>query len=200
MQYITPIDSINQFSRELVLSGKSPSIFDYAYLQKDFQLTAGAVNASLNMPEFEGKNVVDIAIVLRAASNINTANTSDYTDSNIAITTFNIKSGNKYLNGLEQDMTVTTDYQNLILPRYQFIGIDQIVNRTNPAVIISYADDYYTSNIGRDQKFSGYKDFTGIRDAIINLTFSALAANSTATVLVRSAKVMVNQSGILTNL
>ena len=101
---------------------------------------------------------------------------------------------------MNQDINVSTDYP-LILARYQFLGIDQILNRTNPPIVISYADNYDGSNMDSGQKLSGSKDFTNIRDGKLNVTFaSALAANSIVSVFARFAKVMINKSGTLVNL
>lgn len=198
-EYVKPIDSITQMHRDMIKSGKSPIVFDYEYIDRDFPIASGSTSASLDLPELNDKNIIDIAVELKPAANINTNDTSDYTDSNTAITTFNIKSGNKYLNNLEQDLTVSTEYQRLILPRYHLKGIKQVVDRTNPAVIISFAHDYENSDVEKQQKFHGYKSFENIRDAKINLTFSSLGSNHIASVRVRCAKLLVNNLGLLQN-
>jgi hypothetical protein len=198
-EYVTVNEHVNNMSKEMVISKRVHPIYDHEYLQKDFALASGATTASLDMPELSGKNVVDILVMIRATSNINTNDTSDYTDSNIAITTFNIKSGSKYLNNLQQDVTVATEYARLLLPRMHYNGINQIINRTNPAVCINFST-YEHSNTEHSHKFNGAKDFGDIRDCKINLTFSSLAANSTATVLCRFSKLVVNRLGVLESL
>ena len=47
--------------------------------------------------KLDGKNVADIFLVFRPAAQVKTNYTSDYTDSNVALTSWNIKSGSYFL-------------------------------------------------------------------------------------------------------
>lgn len=195
-QYIEPIRTITKMNRDLVDNKKSPVIFDFEYIQKDFPIASGSTIASLDLSYLVDKNVIDLAFELIPAAQIDTNDTSDYTDANTAITSHNLKSGNKYITNLEEDVT-TNYYNRAILPRLHYLGIKQIVGRTNPAQVISFAHDYGLSDIDRVQKFHGYKSFIDIKDAKLNLTFSALGSNHIATVYARCPKLLVNNLGLL---
>ena len=199
-EYITADPKITNFSRALAISNQSPLSFDYEYLDKPIQIASGATTVDIPLTELVGKNVIDICFQIRANTSINTVLTSDYTDSNIAITTWNLKNGNKFITNLQQDVTVVPDYVRVILARLHFIGIKQILGRTNPAITCSFAHDYSTSDTERSQKYNGYRDFTGIATPNLHLTFPALAAASQCNVFVRMVKLVAFNSGSLENL
>jgi hypothetical protein len=143
-------------------------------------------NAQLNLPELEGKNVSDIFLIFRAATNVNTAYTSDYTDSNVALSYWNIKSGSTYLNGSDFDIYYNY-YENTQLPRLQFNGIQNVLNRNES--VISFCDNYLNNSKEDIVYYSGSKPFFGIKDAVINIYFSTLGANYICSVLCRFAKI-----------
>lgn len=198
-EYIITDPSITNYSRNLLMSGKSPVNFDYEYIDLPFALASGVTVGDLDLPQLAGKNVVDICVVVRSSANLNTVLTSDYSDSNLPVASFNIKNGNKYINNLQQDIVIN-DYNRIVLPRLHFLGIKQIINRTNPAITISFSSDYSLSDVDRGQNYNGYRDFTGILNARLHLVFpSALAAASQANVFIRCIKLVTNSMGTINN-
>ena len=136
---------------------------------------------------------------MKFIKNINTNYTSDYTDNNQAIYSFNIKSSDIYVNGLQQDMIIAQDYQRLILPRFHLPGINQIINMTNPSIMMTFASDEEQTNVERGGwEYRGSMVFDQYKNTQITLNFSsALAATNIATVMVRTARLCKNKNGQL---
>jgi hypothetical protein len=176
--------------QELVIGGHLLH-FDYEYLAKDFQVLAGATSYAADVKEFLGKNVQDFMVIIRPKSAIKTNNTSDYTDSNISASTWNIKSGNKFLTRYEQDVT-SQYYKRIQLARMSFLGVQNVYQRNE--FVVSFAKNYLTSSTDTQMNWSSSQSFIGISDATINITFPALVADSTITVLARFAKLIYRDS------
>ena len=158
---------------------------DYDYLQKDFNILSGLSTSQLVLSELEGKNVSDLMIIFRPATLVGTNNTSDYTDNNVALTSWNIKSGSTYLNGSNFDITFSY-YQSLQLQRLQFNGIQNVLNRNES--IISFVESYINNSKEDILYYSGSKPFSGIRDATLNINFATIGVNYVCSVLCRFAK------------
>ena len=200
IQYVSAPSNIVKYSRDMLLSGKAPQHYDINYIVQNFTLSSGNTQYVLDMSSIlYMQNVIDISILVRLASNINTNYTSDYTDNNQPIYSFNIKSSDVYINNLQQDMIVAQDYQRLILPRMHLPGIEQIINMTNPSVMMSFASDDEQTNVEKGGwKYRGSLIFDQYKNTQITLNFSsALTATNIATVLVRTARLCENKNGQL---
>jgi len=198
--YTNTPSNIVKASRDLLLSGKSPQHYDINYIIQNFTLSAGQTQYVLDVSStLYQQNVIDISILCRLASNINTNYTSDYTDNNQAIYSFNIKSSDIYINNLQQDMIVAQDYQHIILPRMHLPGIQQIENMTNPAIMMSFASDDEQTNVEKSGwKYRGSLIFDQYKNTQITLNFSAaLTASVIASVMVRTARLCENKNGQL---
>jgi len=197
--YTNAPSNIVKASRDLLLSGKSPQHYDINYIIQPFTLSAGQTQYVLDMSSIlYQQNVIDISILCRLASNINTNYTSDYTDNNQAIYSFNIKSSDIYINNLQQDMIITQDYP-MILARMHLPGIQQIENMTNPAIMMSFASDDEQTNVEKSGwRYRGSMVFDQYKNTQITLNFSAaLTATTIATVMVRTARLCENKNGAL---
>lgn len=93
---------------------------DHTIVTKAIQSSETSV--VLNLPQLKGKRIIDLLVLLRASALSDTNDASDYTDTFIAPTSWNLKSGGKYLNyGLQQDITKTY-YDRVILPKLELKG------------------------------------------------------------------------------
>jgi len=146
------------------------------------------------------QNVIDISVILRLSSNIDTTNTSEYLDNIQPVYSWNIKSSDKYVNGLDSDMVVNEDYYNLILPRLHLVGINQVVNQgiNSTPLIMSFASDENFTNVDRyGWTYNGSKIFN-YQNAQITLNLStAPTVPLIARVLIRTAKLCSNKAGQL---
>lgn len=184
-EYCKPYSNQIIDNYEKMLLSNQLVFMDYDYLQKDFNISSGSSSAQLNLSELNDKNVSDIFIIFRPATLVGTNDISDYTDNNVALTSWNIKSGSTYLNGSNFDISFNY-FKNVELQRLQFNGIQNVLNRNES--VISFVDNYINNSKEDILFFSGSKPFNGIQDALININFSTIGAQYVCSVLCRFAK------------
>jgi hypothetical protein len=161
---------------------------EYEYLEKNYDnLLQNSTSYQTQIQELEGKEVADIFLILRPNSLIRANDASDYTDSNVRITSWYLKSGSTYLNGTNFDITYSY-YNTTELPRLSFEGQQNILNRNE--VVISFCNNYVNNNKEDLIFYSGSKSFKGVKDATLKVNFSSLGSTHTLTVLCRFAKIM----------
>jgi len=199
-QYVNTPYNIIKMNNDLLLKNQKLN-YDIGFINQSFNLPAGQTQYVLNMSSIlYMQNVIDISVILRLSSNIDTTNTSEYLDNIQPVYSWNIKSSDKYVNGLDSDMVVNEDYYNLILPRLHLVGINQVVNQgiNSTPLIMSFASDENFTNVDRyGWTYNGSKIFN-YQNAQITLNLStAPTAPLTATVLVRTAKLCSNKAGQL---
>ena len=160
----------------------------------------GATSANIKLSTLVNKRIVDIQVFARASALSDTVDASDYTDTYIAPTSFNLKSGNKYLNyGLEEDITKEY-YDRVILPSLKLPGWVNLLNGTASGneFIISYASDHGTES-SEFKRYHGSRFFSK-QNAILTVNFSALAADTDIICIVRSAGRFVINNGSIKHL
>lgn len=192
-EYIEPYSKevINYQPNLLINTDKKNKIYpwsfiDIEYMQKDFNLTASTTQNELDLGELDGKDVIDCLVIVRTATLVNTNKTSDYTDNNIALTSWNLKNDGKFIFNYQKDITV--DYYNKVqLPRLYIANNTNILNRNE--YMLSFCDDYVNHSKEDTILYSGSMDFSGIKNAKLTINHSSLAANSICTVLVRYAEI-----------
>ena len=189
LQYIKPQPIILNTMRKMYneKGGLSAPWFDITHTLLEKSIALGETNVQFSLPSLQHCRIIDIYFFIVATSLRDTVLTSDYTDTFIAITDFSLKSGGKYLNfGLESNITKSY-YDKVILPRLDFVGWKNILSGTSieNAYVISFANDH-DSETSETKKYHGGRVFAE-NDVVLEVNFSALAANSKIIALVREA-------------
>jgi hypothetical protein len=181
MDFVTPKQDVVLLSRQMWKDNTIPKEIVHENFIKEVAISSGATSAVIDLPEIFDKLVNEIYFLIRPNTQLrSTAGTSDFTDNNTAITSWNIKSKNSFLNNYEADIDLT-QYRRVIVPRMDLPNQQNIITRSE--YIIPFSEGY-ASETDDKKSFVGFKKMPN-QDIKLTLNFSALAANSTCTIFVR---------------
>ena len=200
LEYLEPKSKIVNAVRQNYIDRNhvSDAWFDVEHTQVIQTLLSGATTATINLPELQDKDVIDIQVVLRASTLLNTNDASDYTDTYIACTSWNLKSNAMYLNGVQQDIT-TAYYNKVVFPRLKFVGSKNLISSTTlrSEFVIPFGHNAKEEHVDK-KAYHGSRYFKE-NDCKLTLNFGSLAANTDCFVLIRSAKRQCISRGEIVN-
>ena len=178
LHYVRAKPSILKALRENYYINKkvSDAWYEVEYEVKETTFLSGATQGLVDLPSVKGKLVQDIHNVMIANSLIEVVN-ADYTDVQIAYTSFNIKSSDKFLQPVQRDIT-TSYYNRALFGDMKYIGERNLISGTTLAneFVISYGDDY-RHDFEDGIHYVGGRQFTE-SDTQVTINVSALAANT----------------------
>jgi len=201
LEYVEPSKSVIEASNKMYIERGfiSQPYFNVEHIIVEKSMSSGLTSYVANLPEVSKKRIIDIEFFMRASALKDTNDVSDYTDTFIAPTSWNLKSSGKYLNGLQKDVTKTY-YDKVIVPRLELSGQINLLSGTGVenTSLISFANDHKTEK-------TEYKRYHGGRwfeenDVQLTVNFSSLAAQTDLVIIIREAKRFVIKDGVITNL
>ena len=174
--------------------------FNIEHLIIEKQIASSSTSVVLSLPELINERVIDLTVFLRASALKETNDASDYTDTYIAPTSFNLKSGGKYNNyGVQEDITKSY-YDRVILPRLEFEGWVNLLSGTASGneFVISFANDHGVET-SDEKRYHGARFITE-KDFQLTVNFASLAAQTDIVVIARTAKRFVIKNGLIEDL
>lgn len=154
------------------------------FLTKSFPIAASATSAQLAMPELSDKLVKAIILTTQATADLSPAGTVAYDAYTNVITSFNIVTGSKYVDGTDS-FPITPDMLQRDLARNHIPGVYQLKNGGNTTALTNAQYRIFCDNLDQDSLdegmpgFDGAYDYFGVTNQQINVTFSAGIAATT---------------------
>ena len=200
LEYVTPKQSIINASRLAYIKNGNKGVpqFDVVHTLKTTTVSSSSTSKVVSLPEVTDKSVIDIQTILRASALSNTNDASDYSDTFIAPTSWDLQSSGNYINHGKEGAITKLYYDKVMIPRFEFPGWNNILSGTATGndFLISFASDHTIEN-------SEYKRYHGARyfsekDVQLTVNFSSLAAQTDCINIIRHCRRWVLNKGIIT--
>ena len=160
LEYVTPKQSIINANRLAYIKNGNKGVpqFDIAHTLKTSSVASSSTSTVVSLPEVTDKSVIDIQTILRATALSDTNDASNYSDTFIAPTSWDLQSSGNYINHDKEGAITKTYYDKVMIPRFEFPGWNNILsgNATGNDFLISFASDHSV-------EASEYKRYHGAR-------------------------------------
>lgn len=167
--------------------GLGYSVLCWEYYRRNHPVAASASTIQdIDIRQFQKLSLSNIIFLVRDTADLSTAYAYDYDDDLKAVTSFQLKNGSSNLFLTESQIT-DTEYRKMVLPQYNFKGIDKIYNRNN--YHLSFSEDQ-EKEFDAVKNYEGAYDTSDINDFRLNVVLASTSTGKTVDIIATSFKML----------
>lgn len=167
--------------------GRGYSLLTHEFYRRSHSVSAAAsTTQDIDIRQFQKLSLSNVIILVRDTADLSTANATVQDDNLKAVTSFQFKDGSTNLYLTEAQIT-DIEYRKMILPQYNYRGIDKIYNRND--YHISFGEDQ-ESEYDPVKSYEGSWNTDNITDFRLNLVLASTTTAKTVDILACSYKTL----------